>query len=184
MLEHAISCLKDSPIIDKDGYPYVVCPLLDGIPFISPSILHEMIEKLDSLLEQDCDLILAPEAMSLPYVSPLSMKRNIPFSVVRKRSYGLPGEIPIMEVTGYSKTAMYINGLRPGLKVAILDDVVSTGGTLKALVEAVRNAGSTITEIVVVVDKSDNLNAVSKAVGVPIKAAIKMTVTDGKIDVH
>ena len=59
----------------------------------------------------------------------ISLNRNIPFSIIRKRPYGLDGEIEIVETTGYSTTKMYIKGVKPGMKVTIVDDVVSTGGT-------------------------------------------------------
>ena len=52
---------------------------------------------------------------------------------------------------------MYLNDLNQGERVAIVDDVLSTGGTLEAVIEGVRRAGAEVAEIIAVVEKGDGL---------------------------
>ena len=74
---------------------------------------------------ESIDLILGIEAMGLPLTSPLSMRNERPQVVVRKRSYGLEGEVAIDQSTGYSKGSMFLNDIQKGERVLIVDDVLS-----------------------------------------------------------
>ena len=40
-------------------------------------------------------------------------------------------EIEINQETGYSKGSIFLNDIKPGEKIAIIDDVLSTGGTIR-----------------------------------------------------
>ena len=51
---------------------------------------------------------------------------------------------------------IFLNGVRPHDRVVVVDDLISTGGTLVALIEAVRVAGATILEILTIGEKSEN----------------------------
>ena len=103
------------------------------------------------------DLLLGIEAMGLPLTAPLSMATRIPLVIARKREYGLEGEVKIDQSTGYSKGAMYLNNIKEGERIAILDDVLSTGGTLEAVIEGVRRAKAEVTEVIAVVEKGPGL---------------------------
>ena len=180
MIEDIRDNIESSPVILRGDYPYIVTPLMDGIPSVDPKIIKSIADKMSRLGKFDCDLILTPEAMGIPYATLISLNRNIPFSVIRKRPYGLDGEIEIVETTGYSTTKMYINGVKPGMKVTIVDDVVSTGGTLKAVVGALRDAGAIVKEVVLALNKSDKLFTLEKELGIPIHYVSKIWVENGK----
>ena len=137
-LQFLIDSFKDCPIIDKNGYKYFVHPLTDGAIPIDPSLLimasHELLHLIRSKVNlDDVDYILAPEAMGLPIATTLGNRTGKPWLVIRKRKYGLDGELEVHQKTGYSESKMYINGVRPGNCVIIIDDVVSTGGTISAI---------------------------------------------------
>ena len=95
--------------------------------------------------------------MGLPLTAPLSVRVGIPLIIARKRSYGLDGEVTIGQETGYSKGEMFLNDIKPGEKVVIVDDVLSTGGTLKAVLEGVRRTGAEVSHIIAVVEKGPGL---------------------------
>ena len=77
------------------------------------------------------------------------------------------------------ETEVWINGVSAGDRVAIVDDVVSTGGTLEATIGALRSEGVQVTEVVVVFDKSDDLESISERLGVPIRSLLSIAVVDG-----
>lgn len=170
----------EGPVISMDGYNYFVSPLSDGIPSVTKQLLDEIADNVLSICDLDCDLILAPEAMGIPIASAITIRTGIPYSVIRKRQYLLPGEITLFQATGYSKAHMYINGVKKGDRVVIVDDVVSTGGTLKATVKALREHDISVSEICVIFDKCPNIEALSDEIGVPIRAILKVAVVDGR----
>lgn len=180
MLDEVRKIIENSPVILKGDYPYIITPLMDGVPSVEPNLLKPVTERMSQMGTFDCDLILAPEAMGIPFATILSLDKNIPFSVVRKRSYGLDGEIGIVESTGYSSTRMYINGVKPGMKVVIVDDVVSTGGTLKSVVNGLRDAGVIVTEVIVALNKNPDISVLEKDLGIPIRYVAKVWIENGK----
>ena len=95
--------------------------------------------------------------------------------------YGLPDEVNMTQVTGYSKCNLFINGVKAGDTVVIVDDVVSTGGTLWALVEALKKMYVKISDIIVVVEKTDKKTEIERKIGHPIKTLVKVDVVDGKV---
>ena len=157
-MEQLRASLQAAPVIWKGDYPYFIHPVTDGVPRMNPEVLTAITELVVGRVEwSGVDILLGIEAMGLPLTAPLSMATGIPLVIARKRSYGLDGEVEIDQSTGYSKGAMYLNDLQQGERVAILDDVLSTGGTLEAVIEGVRRAGAEVTEIIAVVEKGGGL---------------------------
>jgi len=150
--------LQAAPVIWKGDYPYFIHPVTDGVPRMDPGVLQAITELVtDRVVWSNVDLLLGIEAMGLPLTAPLSVSTGIPLVIARKRSYGLEGEIEIDQSTGYSKGAMYLNDLREGERIAIVDDVLSTGGTLEAVIEGVRRAKAEVTDVIAVIEKGEGL---------------------------
>ena len=163
-MEQLRASLKAAPVIWKGDYPYFIHPITDGVPRMDPAVLQAITELAQQRVNwSDVDVLLGIEAMGLPLTAPLSMATGVPLLIARKRSYGLPGEVGIDQTTGYSKGAMYLNDLKPGERVAIVDDVLSTGGTLEAVIEGVRRAGAAVTDIIAVVEKGAGLRRLQAA---------------------
>ena len=150
--------LQSAPVIWKGDYPYFIHPVTDGVPRMDPGVLQAITELVTDRVDwTNVDLLLGIEAMGLPLTAPLSVSTGIPLIIARKRSYGLKGEIEIDQSTGYSKGAMYLNDLREGERIAIVDDVLSTGGTLEAVIEGVRRAKADVTDVIAVIEKGEGL---------------------------
>ena len=150
--------LVKAPIIWKDDYPYFIHPITDGVPRLEPNVLEAIIELSLPLINWDSiDIILGIEAMGLPLMAPLSMRTGIPMVIARKRQYGLEGEVEINQETGYSKGSIFLNDIKPGEKIAIIDDVLSTGGTMRSVIEGVKKTGAVIENIVIVVEKGPGM---------------------------
>ncbi len=169
-LEALKASLTESPIVKRGDYDYMVHPVTDGIPKVEPKILKEIADAMAEIGNMDCDVIVTIEALGIPLATALSMRTGKPFNIVRKRMYGLPGEVNLSQVTGYSKSSLFINGLKAGDRVVIVDDVVSTGGTLWALVEALKSMQVRIAE-----------HEIERKIGHPIKTLVKVEVVDDKI---
>src|SRR6056297_2224981 len=129
--------LREAPIVEKDGYQYFVHPISDGVPMLRPELLREIVIKIIRKAQlEDVDKIVTPAAMGIHISTAVSLMTDIPLVVVRKRQYGLDGEVPLFQETGYSESEMYINDVYEGDRVLVLDDVLSTGGTMKAILDA------------------------------------------------
>jgi len=172
-----------SQVIDVNGYPYMIHPVTDGIPEMDPDILDEIIDWMASAGNFDCDRIIAPESMGIPLAVPLSLRLRIPYSVIRKRNYGIDGEIPVTYKTGYSERTIYINGLKKGDRVVIVEDVISTGGTMSAIVAALRDNGISVVDILVVFGKGSGREEISRHLGIEYKRMLDISVENGIVTV-
>lgn len=160
--------MKDVPTMKKGDYLYFIHPLTDGVPFITPEILSVVTEAFYRLLPEKVERIVTVEAMGIPLATALSLKTGIPFTIIRKRSYGLDGEKEVEQVTGYSRTKLYVNGLESGMKVVIVDDVLSTGGTLEAVLKTLREMGVEVLRVLMVFNKMRELDRFQEEVGAEI----------------
>lgn len=150
--------LSDAPIIWKGDYPYFIHPITDGVPRLEPNVLQAIVDLTEPLVDWDnIDIILGIEAMGLPLTAPLAMRTGVPMVIARKRNYGLEGEVQINQQTGYSKGSIYLNDIKAGERIAIIDDVLSTGGTMRSVIEGVKQTKASIENIVIVVEKGDGM---------------------------
>jgi adenine phosphoribosyltransferase len=172
--------LLDAPIIRKGDYEYFVHPVSDGVPMLRPELLREIVIKIIRKADlEDIDKIVTPAAMGIHISTAVSLMTDIPLVVIRKRQYGLDGEVSLAAQTGYSESEMYINDVEAGDRVLVLDDVLSTGGTMKAILDALEHIGAAIIDVVAVIKKAGP-NELDDA-GYSVKTLINVTVEDGDV---
>jgi adenine phosphoribosyltransferase len=180
-LEALKESLVKSVVVKRGDYDYIVNPITDGIPTVEPRLLKEVTDAMAEIGDFDCDLIMTIEALGIPLATLLSQKTGKPFNIVRKKMYSLPDEVSLTQMTGYSKSNLFINGIKAGDRVVIVDDVISTGGTLWALVEALKKIHVRIIDIVVVVERTDKKPEIERKLGLQVKTLVKVDVVDGKV---
>jgi adenine phosphoribosyltransferase len=181
-LERLRESLHDSPVVRFGDYEYFVHPITDGIPLGRPEVLDEVLTELARIGDWDrCDKIVTAESMGFPLAAGLSLRVHKPYVFIRKRQYGLPGEVSLKQLTGYSRTDMYINNIHKGDRVVFVDDVISTGGTLTAIVNALRALGAEIADALVVFEKTRERARMEKELGLRIKTLLAVDIVRGKL---
>ncbi|MCM1988050.1 hypoxanthine/guanine phosphoribosyltransferase [Methanococcoides seepicolus] len=175
MLEVLQESLRKAPIVIRGEYPYFIHPISDGVPSLEPELLDEIADHMIDIAGSDYDRIVSIEAMGIPLATVLSMKTGKPMSIVRKRQYGLEGEVVLSQSTGYSKGELYINGVNKGENILVVDDVISTGGTLKALLPALEKMGAEICNVIVVISRGDGAAEISD-MGYKVETLVKIDV--------
>lgn len=172
-----LESLARAPVIRKGDYDYLVHPLTDGVPRVEPDLLaaavHGLARQIQDVLDErgaSVDLLVTAEAMGLPLVAGLATRLDVPYVIARKRSYGLAGEIPLDQRTGYGHATLHLNGVRPGERVVIVDDLISTGGTLRALAAGIRAAGAVLVHVAAVVTKQADLQPLAHELDCSVSA--------------
>jgi adenine phosphoribosyltransferase len=181
-LDRLRASLSEAPIVRFGDYPYFVHPITDGIPLGRPEVLEEVLDALARVGDWTrSDKIVTAESMGFPLAAGLSLRVKKPYVFIRKRQYGLPGEVSLKQTTGYSRTDMFINNIHRGDRVVFVDDVISTGGTLAAVVRALRSLGAELVDVLVVFEKTREKAKMERELGVRIKTLLKVEVRDGKL---
>lgn len=188
MLEKLKKSLEEAPVIQKecDGqtYNYFIHPISDGIPQTDPAVLEEIADYIISDGKTGgTDKIVTVEAMGIPIATALSLKTGIPVSIIRKREYGLNGEVELSQSTGYSKGSLFINGLEKGDRILIVDDVISTGGTLLPLLETLNTMETDIAGVYCVIGRGEGTEHIKEKTGVDVTVLVDIAVSKDGVTV-
>ncbi len=177
--------LRGAPIIWKGDYPYFIHPISDGIPRMEAEVLRAARDLIVSIVDwSEIDLIVSVEAMGLPLLAAVGEVTGKPTLVIRKRPYGMEGEVRVDVSTGYSQSTAYINDISPGERILVVDDVISTGGTLEPILDSLEGMGAILQEIVVAIEKGEGRERLSKERQEwPIRTLAKIEIIDGKVEI-
>ena len=160
-------------MVKRGEYNYFIHPITDGVPVVEPALLRDVASAMIKVLDlNNVDKIVVVEAMGIHIGAVLSVMTDIPMTVMRKREYKMPGEVAVHQTTGYSKGELYINGIKKGERVVVIDDVVSTGGTMRALLQALKIAGADVVDVCIAIQRGN------PDIGRPYKSLVKIEVTE------
>lgn len=137
---------RELPIIDVGDVCVALINLLGDT-----ELTEAAAEALCSKLPADTDLLVTPEVKAVPLAHALSVRSQLPYIVARKtlKPY-MVGAMSktVLSITTGKPQDLFIDGndverIR-GKRVIILDDVVSTGGTLRGLEALIAEIGGEV----------------------------------------
>ena len=115
-----------------------------------PDGLHLAISEMQKLLEGvDFDIIAGAESRGFIFGVPLAYNLGKGFVPIRKAGK-LPCETVSKEYAleyGTATIEIHKDSIKPGQKVVLVDDLVATGGTIKAAAELVEQLGGEVVKI-------------------------------------
>ena len=177
--------LRGSPLIWKGDYPYFIHPISDGIPRMDADVLRATRDLIVEMVDwSKIDLVVSVEAMGLPLLAAVGEATGKPTVVIRKREYGMEGEVRVDVSTGYSQSTTYINDISQGERILIVDDVISTGGTLEPILATLEEMGVILQDIVIAIEKGEGRERLAKErPGWPIRTLARIDIIDGKVEI-
>lgn len=105
---------------------------------------------LERLKDVDFDVVVGPESRGFIFGMPVAYELHKPFILVRK-----PGKLPRKVVSkeyeleyGKGTIEMHADSIKPGQKVVVIDDLIATGGTTKAIIDLIEEMGGTVVKCV------------------------------------
>ncbi|MCE6090592.1 adenine phosphoribosyltransferase [Mycoplasmopsis agalactiae] len=108
---------------------------------------------------KDVDVIVGPDARGFLFGTPTAAVLKKPFIMVRKPGK-LPGKVISREYDlEYGNNILQIQAgfIKKGQTVAIVDDVLATGGTIKAIIKLLKEQGAIIKKVIILLELT-NLN--------------------------
>ncbi len=104
----------------------------------------------DLVKDLDFDVIAGAEARGFVFGTPLAYNMHKPMVLIRKKGK-LPRETLSVEYEleyGTATMEMHKDALQPGQKVLIVDDLLATGGTAKAIAKLIEASGAEVAGLV------------------------------------
>jgi len=139
----------------KHSNKYLQCAKIFQHPDISAEISKDLAEKYDGY---DIDIVIGPAVGGIILAYEVARQLEV-------RALFAERENGIMTLRrGFE--------IQPGSKVLVVEDVITTGGSVKEVIDVVRSAGGEVVGVAAVVDRSGG-----KALfDVPFKSAIKIDI--------
>jgi adenine phosphoribosyltransferase len=135
--------IRDIPDFPKPGIVFKdITPLLAD-PLAFRHAIDRMAIHHDGLA---IDAVAAAEARGFLFAAPLAMRLHKPLVPLRKpgklpyRTYSLKYELEY----GSAELQMHSDGIIPGSRVLLVDDLLATGGTMQAGAQLITQAGGTV----------------------------------------
>ncbi|MDO4490802.1 MAG: adenine phosphoribosyltransferase [Lachnospiraceae bacterium] len=142
-LEEYLRSIPDFPepgIIFRDVTTILQDP--DGFQLVIDSLA-------DLIRDTGAEVIVGCEARGFILGAPVAYKLHMPFVPARKKGK-LPCETVEMSYDleyGSATIEMHTDSIKPGQKVAVVDDLIATGGTVKATCELVEKLGGKVVKV-------------------------------------
>ena len=142
-MEHLKKLIREIPDFPKPGILFRdITPLL-----ADPVAFRTAIDLLALHFHgQQIDAVAAAEARGFIFAAPLAIELGLSFVPIRKRGK-LPFKVHSFSYEleyGNDTVEMHQDAMSPGHRVLLVDDLLATGGTMKACCELVEQTGATI----------------------------------------
>ncbi|MDA3845376.1 MAG: adenine phosphoribosyltransferase [Vallitaleaceae bacterium] len=120
-----------------------------------PQGLKYSIEKMqEAISDVEFDIVIGPESRGFIFGVPLAYNMNKGFVPVRKE-----GKLPYKTESikydleyGSATIEMHVDSIKPGDRVVVIDDLLATGGTSKAMIEVIEKLGGIVVKMVYLIE--------------------------------
>ena len=135
-------------IRDVDDFPIEGIVFKDITPLLqTPNAFQSAVDQMLELASPvDYDVIAAPDARGFIFGVPMALRAGVPFVPIRK-----PGKLPYSTVGydyeleyGSDRLEMHVDAVPSGQRVLLVDDLLATGGTIRACGELIRKQGGVV----------------------------------------
>jgi adenine phosphoribosyltransferase len=135
--------IRDVPDYPKPGILFKdITPLL-----AHPGAFGAVIDGLAAAFaDREIDTVAAAEARGFIFGAPLALRLGVGFVPIRK-----PGKLPAATVSleyeleyGTDRLEVHTDAFAPGRRVLLIDDVLATGGTMRACCDLVQQTGAVV----------------------------------------
>ena len=170
----------NKPLLPVGDFKFLVNPLTEQIPATTAELLQATTKWLVEVGNfQAATKIAGEEDKGAILVASTALETGLPFGMARWYPSGLEGQIGVDFKMEYASGQLFLNGIEQGDQVIIVDDMISTGGTMLALIEAVEKADATIVDIICVAEKIEyrGVKRIREETGYPVKTLLQILVS-------
>jgi adenine phosphoribosyltransferase len=150
-LKNSIRIIEGFP---KEGISFkdVTTLIQDG-----EALRYAIDEIVEYLKDKKIDIIVGPEARGFIFGVPVAYALGVGFVPVRKKGK-LPYDTVRVEYDleyGSDSLEIHKDSIKPGQRIAVVDDLLATGGTIAAVAKLVESAGGEVAAMSFVIELTE-----------------------------
>ncbi len=176
------SAMDGKPLFTIDKYKFILNPLTEQVPATTSQLLEAASKAIMNHMRTDkYDKIITEEDKGAILVAAVSLMSGLPFGMARWYPNNLANQVSSIFSCEYlSEGTLYICGIEQNDRVCIIDDIISTGGTLIGMIKALKEIGAEIVDVIVVGEKIEykGIERVAQETGIQVKSILKISVKD------
>ncbi|MEA3357273.1 MAG: phosphoribosyltransferase family protein [Patescibacteria group bacterium] len=180
-MKELIKSFDNQKVIRDNGYSYMLIPITDHFPATSTTILRQAVNAICDCInwngKNSINKVVGEEEKGGFIAVSVALQRDLPFSLAKQFPVNIPGEIHIEFKMDYAENmSLYLNGVEKGDNVIIVDDIIATGGTMIALIKAIKKAGANIKDVIALAEKVEMEGAkiIEDETGIKPKSVLKL----------
>lgn len=163
---------KDTP------YDFKLYPFGERGTFIAPELIHEITDNLAVSITGQFpayDYIVSPEPGGHTWGILAAYKLMKPLNILRLSTELYENyEVCIKRETAYNENYIYFDGFKAGDRVLLLDDVISSGATIRAIAQQLKDMGVHLVGVQAILAKGEHYKALEADYEIPVRFLSKV----------
>lgn len=166
--------IQEAPIINCGEYKFAKYNFGEEGSYLTPGLISEIKQGLVHLyndLDVDADYIVSTEPGAHLWGLLVAEKLDKPLNIIRTRNLRIPQNEKLYEQrTGYVARNLCFDNFNPGDKIVILEDIISTGATIKLIIDTLQKLSVEVLGVIGILRKGiDHLDSEAH---IPIKSIL------------
>jgi len=159
-LEELAGIYRRAEVIEHRGRLITINAFTDQSEPLGPRLLRGLASLMARRVEHLAfDIVVGEEDKGAHIATAVSFATDAPLILARQYVYPIEsihrGAAVVDLRSEYLNGRLVLNGISPGMRALIVDDTLSTGGTVIALIDAIRRRGGQVVGAVATIEKVD-----------------------------
>lgn len=171
-----INDINSAPSISEGSYTFKAFSIGERGTTLSPELIREVVNGLIGRIQAGSkfDSIVSIHVTGAMWSLPVALALNKPLHLFTTEPSGISGQRQLEQKRPYLSRSIYSPDLSQVGNCILIDDVLSGGGTITQIKEAIEDAGGTVLGAFCVIDKNGKADMLSSKLGIKVEALINM----------
>ncbi|MBB6635993.1 phosphoribosyltransferase [Cohnella thailandensis] len=155
------------------AYDFKLYPFGERGTYIAPELMAEIADSLAESARQhfgEYDYIVSPEPGGHTWGILAAYKLGKPMNILRLSTELYEEyEVRIKRETAYNENYLYFDGFKKGDRILLVDDVISSGATIRCIAAQFLEMGVEMAGIQAIIAKGEHYRKLETDLGVPVR---------------
>ncbi|AJY73427.1 phosphoribosyltransferase [Paenibacillus beijingensis] len=179
-LNEVIRSAKTVQIMKDNGtvYHFKLYPFGERGTYIAPELMTEITESLTQSIEEhfpEFDYIASPEPGGHTWGMLAAYKLQRPINILRLSTELYEDfQLCVKRETAYNENYICFDGFKKNDRVLIVDDVVSSGATIRSIAVQMKEMGIELVGVQAILAKGEHYRQLEEDFGIPVRVLSKV----------